>query len=204
MFYFLQLISKSATNKFYDFSSDKNASAISSFFEFDITLDDIERSLDRLLDYLTAPAMLVSALDFWDVAAANGPQAWELRSSLDGYQTVLASGSTHLDQFGHHVRIPIDGLRNLRPIGSDKLTFRLFGVGTTGGNWRVENVSLVGAGGSEGSERDSLPLGTRLLEVRRVQCVPTGDAPDTKASRSFGYSSNSPTLTTRRGDSIRS
>ncbi|MCO6042735.1 Ig-like domain-containing protein [Aeoliella sp. ICT_H6.2] len=116
------------------------------YFEFGISLDDQDRVLDHPQDFENAVGVNVAGIDFWDLAAANGPTHWELRSSYDGFQSIVASGTTHTGEYGHLVEQQITGIDfGLRPLESDApLTFRLYGIGSSGGDWQVDNLALLG------------------------------------------------------------
>jgi hypothetical protein len=94
-------------------------------------------------DFQKAQAVTLSGIDFWDRTATGGPVLWELRSSVDDFQTSIASGTTHGDQFGHHVRIPLDSHDVLRPI-DEPLELRLYGYASQDGPWHVDNLAVLG------------------------------------------------------------
>ena len=114
------------------------------FFEFEVTLDDIDRPLKTPEDFDAALGLILTGIDFWDRTDADGPTVWELRTSIDDFQTSIASGNTtSRSSFGHNVRVPVKDLGVQRPIG-EPLRLRLYGLGANGGAWRVDNVALLG------------------------------------------------------------
>jgi Ca2+-binding RTX toxin-like protein len=119
------------------------------FYEFTLALDDLDRPLETIEDFESSLGVAVTGIDFWDMTTAGGPTGWELRSSLDDFQTVLSSGSTSSGFFGHHIQTPIADLGPLRPI-NEPIRFRIYGVGATdnAAAWQVDNLALTGRVGS--------------------------------------------------------
>lgn len=102
------------------------------------------------------PALNVTGIDFWDIAAPKGPTKWELRSSIDNFASVIATGSPSKGAEFNHQIVLFDSvslspavrsvLSHIHP--SQAVEFRLYGIGATGqqgstGSWAVENVGLV-------------------------------------------------------------
>ena len=102
-----------------------------------ITLDDFER----------LSGIQLNAIDFWTLADSGGPTSWELRSSADGFASVLAAGVVVTDEgsLRHQVRVPIESQPVIRPT-LEPVEFRLYGVGATDSEaaWKVDNLQLIG------------------------------------------------------------
>jgi hypothetical protein len=118
--------------------------ALPQYYSMSLKLDD-DSDLPFLSpeDFQNAQAVTLSGIDFWDRTATGGPVLWELRSSVDDFQTSIASGATHGGEFGHHVRIPLDSHDALRPI-DEPLELRLYGYASQDGPWHVDNLAVLG------------------------------------------------------------
>ncbi|MDD5388106.1 MAG: Ig-like domain-containing protein [Gallionellaceae bacterium] len=97
----------------------------------------------------------VNGIDFFDRSELYlGPTAWELRSSQDGFASVLASGAASQTIAGYlHQREAFADTLYIK--AGETVEFRLYGLTSydaeTGGDWTLDNVSLIGGLGSPGS-----------------------------------------------------
>ncbi len=98
----------------------------------------------------TRVGLRVDGIDFYDRADLGGTP-WEVRYSLDNYQSVLASGSIHGETFGHNrvlFHYPAGQSANLP--GDTDISFRIFGprpVTSLSGDplpWHIDNLALFG------------------------------------------------------------
>lgn len=111
-----------------------NPTGFEKFFEFRVDAGD-----ERLLD--------LSEIRFLDARTAGGPATWEVRTSLDNYASVLASGVTHTQI--------TPGAPNVVSLDSSafdwnqiagEVGFRIYGRNATSGNatWGIEGLALIG------------------------------------------------------------
>ncbi|MEM6473025.1 MAG: Calx-beta domain-containing protein, partial [Planctomycetota bacterium] len=124
------------------------------FFEFTITIPELTINEDG-----SKTGLNIAGIDFWNVAdfgfLAN-PGQWKVSYDLDGYRSVLASGTIFVgDVFGHErqqFRFPPIKSATMRP--GREVTFRISGPrtqiaglkGTTQDlRWRIDNLALFGA-----------------------------------------------------------
>ncbi|QDU23854.1 FG-GAP-like repeat-containing protein [Urbifossiella limnaea] len=81
------------------------------------------------------------AIDFWTRRTGAAPTTWELRWSYDNFGAVIANGATG----GARYTRVFDGLDIPRTLalGTRTITFRLTGLGGSGGEWAIDNLALV-------------------------------------------------------------
>jgi hypothetical protein len=91
-------------------------------------------------------AIHIDGVDFFERAGGKGPTRWELRSSLDGFSTVIVSGQTapgqdyqhHVERFASSVQFAQSFLHPTQPI-----EFRLYGLDAAGGSWAIDDFALI-------------------------------------------------------------
>ena len=96
-------------------------------------------------DFRQLLALRFDGIDFFERSAAGGPTRWELRSSRDGFDEVLAEGTTEPGaDFKHHRVIFEDSVRFSFIHPTEGIEFRLYGLDATGnGSWRIDNFALI-------------------------------------------------------------
>lgn len=163
------------------------------YYDFGLRLNDVsagEPSTPEDFDQLSG--IQLSAVDFWTLADTGGPTSWELRSSADGFESVLASGIVINDEgsLRHQARVPIESQPVIRPT-IEPVEFRLYGIGATDSEatWKIDNLQLIGSV----SRLSALPVppvavddafvipsqqadGGVLLNVRANDFDPNGDS----------------------------
>jgi PKD repeat protein len=118
----------------------------SNFYEFTLRLVDPQRETryDAIGQRLTARTALdLDSFSFWEQRAASGPVWWQLRSSLDNFGSVIASGWTGSGLNSWHTVTLGPSFSSLAP-SDTPVTFRLYGFSSTNGAWTVDNVALRG------------------------------------------------------------
>ena len=108
--------------------SDNGWTGATNYWEFTVTM---------LPGYL----LDLQKIAFASRSTAQGPSAWALRSSQDGYSAVLASGVLATNATW------ITNTANLVSSESESpVTYRLYGSGASSGSgtWRIDNLSLTG------------------------------------------------------------
>jgi Ca2+-binding RTX toxin-like protein len=126
-------------------SPNLNVAGQREYFEFTVTTPRAGSQRGQ-----TTTLLDVKGIDFWDMAEIGGTE-WEVRYSLDGFATVLASAATHGGTFGNNqvdFRYPV-GRSSLLPSGQ-AITFQISGpqqltaLDTDPLPWHVDNLALVG------------------------------------------------------------
>ena len=111
---------------------NKGASG-SAYFEFTLTPD-------------AGKALTISALQFGSRSTSTGPQAYSVFTSLDGYATAVATGTTP-NNSAWALRAPT--FTSVTGAAGAPITVRLFGFGGAGGavantaNWRIDDLQVT-------------------------------------------------------------
>lgn len=147
------------------------------YFEFSITPDarstvsvsGIEFWERRVLENMPSELLV----DGPEGGFLNGPTQWQVRSSLDDFETVMAEGISRSHRFTHHVSSFAEPFTLAR--GQD-VAFRIYGIEQRRDDihdipWTVDNVALIG------STRE-IPVSTRLVEIDRAVEAITGQSID--------------------------
>ena len=102
-------------------------------------------TIGGVADFRQMLALRFDGIDFFERAAVGGPTRWELRSSRDSFEEVLAEGTTSPSgDFQHHRVIFEDSIRFSFIHPTEGIEFRLYGLDATGnGSWRIDNFALI-------------------------------------------------------------